>query len=196
MCIQPLPPTWWRSDMKYIPLIRKKNAPVSFATARAIRVLPVPGGPYNKIPRGGWKQIDARLTLLFLSWKLFAKHNSQATSKFLDRGIISLVTLPNSSGQQVTYFDSNSLEELWMSERQFNHLFDLGQLFTATTNVIIAHLVQRLFLLLQSQGHSCKELEISCKRFIIAAIWIVGFRNEMMTIVDLPLVSLVLLHSV
>ena len=28
-----------------IPLIRKKKAPVSLATARAIRVFPVPGGP-------------------------------------------------------------------------------------------------------------------------------------------------------
>lgn len=37
----------------FLPLIRKKKAPVSFATARAIRVFPVPGGPYNKIPRGG-----------------------------------------------------------------------------------------------------------------------------------------------
>ena len=34
------------------PLIRKKNAPVSLATARAIKVLPVPGGPYNRIPEG------------------------------------------------------------------------------------------------------------------------------------------------
>ena len=32
------------------PLIKKKNAPVSFATALAIRVFPQPGGPYNKIP--------------------------------------------------------------------------------------------------------------------------------------------------
>ena len=36
------------------PLIRKKKAPVSFATALAMSVLPVPGGPYNKIPLGGW----------------------------------------------------------------------------------------------------------------------------------------------
>lgn len=35
------------------PLIRKKKAPVSLATARAISVLPVPGGPYSRIPRGG-----------------------------------------------------------------------------------------------------------------------------------------------
>ena len=35
------------------PLIRKKNAPVSLATALAISVLPVPGGPYSRIPRGG-----------------------------------------------------------------------------------------------------------------------------------------------
>ena len=36
------------------PLMRKKNAPVSFATALAMRVLPVPGGPYRRIPRGGY----------------------------------------------------------------------------------------------------------------------------------------------
>ena len=36
-----------------LPLMRKKKAPVSFATARAIKVFPVPGGPYSKIPRGG-----------------------------------------------------------------------------------------------------------------------------------------------
>lgn len=39
-----------------LPLIRKKKAPVSLATARAISVLPVPGGPYSKMPRGGWGQ--------------------------------------------------------------------------------------------------------------------------------------------
>ena len=32
-------------DMISGPLIRKKNAPVSFATARAMRVFPDPGGP-------------------------------------------------------------------------------------------------------------------------------------------------------
>lgn len=44
------------------PLMVKKNAPVSFATARAISVLPVPGGPNRSnpiqlnqklLPRGG-----------------------------------------------------------------------------------------------------------------------------------------------
>lgn len=39
--------------LKNLPLIKKKNAPVSLATALAIKVLPVPGGPYNKIPLGG-----------------------------------------------------------------------------------------------------------------------------------------------
>ena len=33
--------------------IKKKNAPVSFATALAINVFPDPGGPYNKTPLGG-----------------------------------------------------------------------------------------------------------------------------------------------
>ena len=32
-------------DMISGPLMRKKNAPVSFATARAMRVFPDPGGP-------------------------------------------------------------------------------------------------------------------------------------------------------
>lgn len=35
------------------PLIKKKNAPVSLATALAINVLPDPGGPYNNTPLGG-----------------------------------------------------------------------------------------------------------------------------------------------
>ena len=39
------------------PLIRKKKAPVSLATARAIKVLPVPGGPNSKIPLGGFTPI-------------------------------------------------------------------------------------------------------------------------------------------
>jgi len=34
-------------------LIKKKKAPVSFATALAIKVFPDPGGPYNKTPLGG-----------------------------------------------------------------------------------------------------------------------------------------------
>mmetsp|Transcript_25123 Transcript_25123/g.99975 ORF Transcript_25123/g.99975 Transcript_25123/m.99975 type:complete len:306 (+) Transcript_25123:1398-2315(+) len=40
-------------DMISGPLMRKKKAPVSFATARAIRVFPDPGGPYRRTPRGG-----------------------------------------------------------------------------------------------------------------------------------------------
>mmetsp|Transcript_18659 Transcript_18659/g.53795 ORF Transcript_18659/g.53795 Transcript_18659/m.53795 type:complete len:207 (-) Transcript_18659:389-1009(-) len=40
-------------DMISGPLIKKKNAPVSLATARAMRVFPEPGGPYRSTPRGG-----------------------------------------------------------------------------------------------------------------------------------------------
>lgn len=40
-------------DMISGPLIKKKNAPVSFATALAIKVFPDPGGPYNKTTLGG-----------------------------------------------------------------------------------------------------------------------------------------------
>ena len=39
------------------PLMRKKKAPVSLATARAISVFPVPGGPYRRMPRGGFTPI-------------------------------------------------------------------------------------------------------------------------------------------
>jgi len=35
------------------PFRRKKNAPVSFAIAFAIRVLPEPGGPKSRTPLGG-----------------------------------------------------------------------------------------------------------------------------------------------
>mmetsp|Transcript_63553 Transcript_63553/g.132295 ORF Transcript_63553/g.132295 Transcript_63553/m.132295 type:complete len:306 (-) Transcript_63553:625-1542(-) len=41
-------------DMISGPLMRKKNAPVSLATALAIRVLPEPGGPKSSTPRGGF----------------------------------------------------------------------------------------------------------------------------------------------
>mmetsp|Transcript_7518 Transcript_7518/g.22610 ORF Transcript_7518/g.22610 Transcript_7518/m.22610 type:complete len:205 (-) Transcript_7518:809-1423(-) len=44
-------------DMISGPLIKKKNAPVSFATALAINVFPEPGGPYNRIPFGGFTPI-------------------------------------------------------------------------------------------------------------------------------------------
>lgn len=40
-------------DMISGPFSRKKYAPVSAATARAIMVLPEPGGPYINTPRGG-----------------------------------------------------------------------------------------------------------------------------------------------
>jgi hypothetical protein len=36
-----------------LPMTRIKVASVLLATARAERVLPVPGGPYNKTPLGG-----------------------------------------------------------------------------------------------------------------------------------------------
>lgn len=45
-------------NFENLPLIKKKKAPVSLATALAIRVLPVPGGPYMRIPRGGYKRIE------------------------------------------------------------------------------------------------------------------------------------------
>ncbi|KAK7027179.1 cell division control protein 48 [Favolaschia claudopus] len=40
------------------PLLRKKKAPLSLATALAMRVLLVPGGPNMRIPRGGLIPMD------------------------------------------------------------------------------------------------------------------------------------------
>src|ERR1700712_697658 len=45
------------------PLTRMKLAVVLFATAFTSMVFPVPGGPYNKTPRGG--SIPARLLAAF-----------------------------------------------------------------------------------------------------------------------------------
>lgn len=49
------------------------------------------------------------------------------------------------------YLDSNGFEKLWMSQWEFHHLFDLGQLFSATTNIIIPHFVQLLFFFLKNK---------------------------------------------
>ena len=47
-------------DMISGPLMRKKKAPVSLATARAMRVFPVPGGPNMRIPLGGLIPMDLK----------------------------------------------------------------------------------------------------------------------------------------
>lgn len=54
------------------------------------------------------------------------------------------------------YLHSNSLEESWVSKRQLYHFFDLGELFPDPSYVIVTHLIQRLFLILQTgvQTHS------------------------------------------
>lgn len=54
------------------------------------------------------------------------------------------------------YLHSNSLEESWVSQRQLHHFFDLGELFSDPSDVIITHLIQGLFLILQTgvQIHS------------------------------------------
>ena len=44
-------PTYFYTNS--LPITRIKQASVLFATARAVKVLPVPGGPYNKTPFGG-----------------------------------------------------------------------------------------------------------------------------------------------
>ena len=40
------------------PAIEKNGTPASPATALAIKVLPVPGGPTSKTPRGAWAPIS------------------------------------------------------------------------------------------------------------------------------------------
>mmetsp|Transcript_18681 Transcript_18681/g.44280 ORF Transcript_18681/g.44280 Transcript_18681/m.44280 type:complete len:225 (+) Transcript_18681:236-910(+) len=46
----PSPTYFWTSSE---PITRMKQASVRLATARAVRVLPVPGGPYRRMPLGG-----------------------------------------------------------------------------------------------------------------------------------------------
>mmetsp|Transcript_71849 Transcript_71849/g.150118 ORF Transcript_71849/g.150118 Transcript_71849/m.150118 type:complete len:247 (-) Transcript_71849:637-1377(-) len=48
--LAPSPTYFWTSSL---PMTRIKHASVLFATARAERVFPVPGGPYKRIPLGG-----------------------------------------------------------------------------------------------------------------------------------------------
>ena len=55
------------------PLIRKKNAPVSLATALAIKVLPVPGGPNRRIPRGGFTPIAWKVIMPLNQSRVFTK---------------------------------------------------------------------------------------------------------------------------
>lgn len=45
------------------PLMMTKKAPVSLATARAMRVLPEPGGPYSRIPCGGWGKVGEQCSV-------------------------------------------------------------------------------------------------------------------------------------
>ncbi|GMS81473.1 hypothetical protein PENTCL1PPCAC_3648 [Pristionchus entomophagus] len=64
-------------DMISGPESRKKNAPVSLATARAMSVLPVPGGPKRRMPRGGlipialnswgWRRGSSTISLIMAS---------------------------------------------------------------------------------------------------------------------------------
>jgi len=112
--------------------MRKKNAPVSFATARAMSVFPVPGGPYSRMPRGGCYKKKKKKKDLYLGLQI---HNTN-------------VFEPHSADN---YLHSYSLEESWVSERQLYHFFDLGKLFPDPSNVIITHLIQRLFLILQTR---------------------------------------------
>lgn len=48
----------------------------------------------------------------------------------------------------LSYLDSNGLEQCWVSKRKLHHLFDLSQLLSHSSDVIVAHLVQRLLLIL------------------------------------------------
>lgn len=58
-----------------LPLMRKKKAPVSLATARAIRVFPTPGGPYSIIPRGGCKRRRQFINFWIMYVKVVANMN-------------------------------------------------------------------------------------------------------------------------
>mmetsp|Transcript_28921 Transcript_28921/g.62302 ORF Transcript_28921/g.62302 Transcript_28921/m.62302 type:complete len:272 (-) Transcript_28921:578-1393(-) len=77
-------------DMISGPLIRKKKAPVSLATARAMRVFPDPGGPKSNTPRGGFtpRVLKRRgclrgssiISLIWAIWRLHPPMSSYPTS--------------------------------------------------------------------------------------------------------------------
>ena len=68
-----------------------------------------------------------------------------------------------------TDLDADSLKQLRMTQWQFNHFFDLCQLFATAANVIVSHLIQSLFLLLLiSITHSNIQYHIS--RFLKESI--------------------------
>lgn len=55
------------------------------------------------------------------------------------------------------YLYSNGLKELWVSEGEFHHFFDLSQLFAAAADIIVSHLIQSLFFLLLKQDHTLSQ---------------------------------------
>lgn len=55
------------------------------------------------------------------------------------------------------YLDPNGLEELWVSEGEFHHFFDLRQLFAAAADIIVSHLIQSLFFLLLKQDDTLTQ---------------------------------------
>jgi len=68
------------------------------------------------------------------------------------------LTFPGQQRRHQTDLDADCLEELWMTERQFYHFFDLCQLLATTADVIIAHFIQCLFLFLNiSITHSTRQ---------------------------------------
>ncbi len=66
-------PTPTNISTKSLPLIEKNGTPASPATARARRVLPVPGGPYSRMPFG---------TLAPIAWNLagFSRYSLTSSS--------------------------------------------------------------------------------------------------------------------
>ena len=99
------------------PLTRKKKAPVSFAKARAMRVFPVPGGPYSRIPLGGF------IPMALNSW---GWHSVSSTIWKREK-----VMHTRTHGH--THAHTHT------------HLLDLCQLLFTSTNVIIPDPIQQFF---------------------------------------------------
>lgn len=51
----------------------------------------------------------------------------------------------------LAHLDTDGLEQCWVSQGQLHHLLNLGQLLPHTPNVIIANLIQRLLLILNTE---------------------------------------------
>lgn len=138
--------------------MRKKKAPVSFATARATRVFPVPAGPYSRIPLGGCekgKNIPSNAKRCHVKMETITIIGGWDDNLFLNCMCVC-----------AWYLNSDSLKQSWVSKRKLHHFFDLGQLLPTTSNVIVANVIETLLFIL-----SCTRKPDSLLLYVLIKRW-------------------------